>query len=66
MAGLLSIERHDEVAAQQLMLEHIGKVQNGIGETLAQQLQRDDDGDRDLRTRKPAMRRRRVPASACL
>ncbi|MBA2260564.1 MAG: FadR family transcriptional regulator [Acidobacteria bacterium] len=61
-----AIERHDEVAAQQLMLEHIGKVQNGIGETLAQQLQRDDDGERDLRTRKPAMRRRRVPASACL
>ena len=61
-----AIERHDEVAAQQLMLEHIGKVQTGIGETLAQQMQSGDDGDGDIRSRKPAVSRRRVPASACL
>ena len=61
-----AIERHDEDAAQQLMLEHIGKVQTGIGETLAQQMQSDDDGDGDMRSRKPAVSRRRVPASACL
>lgn len=61
-----AIERHDEVAAQQLMLEHIGHVQDGIGETLAQQLQSEDTGDGNHRDNKPAARRRRVPASACL
>ena len=61
-----AIERHDEVAAQQLMLEHIGHVQDGIGETLAQQLQSEETGDGNLRDNKPAVRRRRVPASACL
>lgn len=61
-----AIERHDEVAAQQLMLEHIGHVQDGIGETLAQQLQSEETGDGNLGDTKPAVRRRRVPASACL
>jgi len=33
-----AIEQHDEDAAHRLMLQHIGTVQDGIGETLAQQL----------------------------
>jgi GntR family transcriptional regulator, transcriptional repressor for pyruvate dehydrogenase complex len=61
-----AIERHDEDAAHQLMLEHIGHVQDGIGETLAQQLQDDKSTDGDIRPGKSAVRRRRVPASACL
>jgi hypothetical protein len=48
------------------MLEHIGHVQDGIGETLAQQLQDDKSRDGDIRPGKSAVRRRRVPASACL
>lgn len=37
-----AIERHDEDAAHRLMLEHIGQVQTGIGETLAKTLQGND------------------------
>ena len=33
-----AIEGHDEEAAHSLMLQHIGSVQEGIGETIAQQL----------------------------
>lgn len=33
-----AIARHDEAAAHQLMLDHIGQIQGGIGESLAQQL----------------------------
>jgi GntR family transcriptional repressor for pyruvate dehydrogenase complex len=40
-----AIERHDEDAAQQLMLQHIGHVQSGIGETLARHLQAGRNGD---------------------
>jgi DNA-binding FadR family transcriptional regulator len=61
-----AIERHDEVAAQQLMLDHIGRVQDGIGETIAQQLHSEDGGSSNHRSRKPPVRRRRVRASACL
>ena len=60
-----AIERHDEVAAHQLMLEHIGHVQDGIGETLAQQLHTEAPADASARRSKPAVRRR-VPTSACL
>lgn len=33
-----AIQRHDEDAAEQLMLQHIAQVQTGIGETLEKQL----------------------------
>jgi len=59
-----AIERHDEDAAHELMLEHIGQVQSGIGETLAQQLHNRGNGNGQLRPR-VASTRRRVPAIAC-
>jgi DNA-binding FadR family transcriptional regulator len=34
-----AVAAHDEEAAHRLMLEHIGQVQDGIGETIAQALQ---------------------------
>lgn len=60
-----AIERHDEDAAHQLMLQHIGHVQDGIGETLAQQLHSGGKGDGHFRTRKVSARPRRMTASAC-
>lgn len=39
---LEAIERHDENAAHTLMLNHIGQIQGGIGETLAKHLQGND------------------------
>lgn len=41
-AILKAIEARDEEAAHRLMLEHIGDVQAGIGETLKQTLERSD------------------------
>jgi DNA-binding FadR family transcriptional regulator len=38
-----AVAAHDEEAAHRLMLEHIGQVQDGIGETIAQALQIDAD-----------------------
>lgn len=51
-----AIERHDEDAAHRLMLEHIGEVQTGIGETLAQTLHGSGEGNGvpDPATRLPA------------
>jgi DNA-binding FadR family transcriptional regulator len=40
-----AISAHDEDAAHHLMLEHIGVVQDGIGETIAQALQIDTEGE---------------------
>lgn len=39
-----AIERHDEEAAYRLMVEHIGEVQEGIGQTIAATLSSDDEG----------------------
>ncbi|MBI4476880.1 MAG: FadR family transcriptional regulator [Acidobacteria bacterium] len=39
-----AIQRHDEEAAERLMLEHIGQIQGGIGESLARHLQVGGDG----------------------
>ena len=54
-----AVERNDEDAAHRLMLEHIGQVQEGIGETLAHALQ---DGKEAAPRRVPAASARRVPA----
>jgi GntR family transcriptional repressor for pyruvate dehydrogenase complex len=43
-----ALERHDEDAAHRLMMEHIGQVQTGIGETLAKTLRDSDDGQSTL------------------
>lgn len=40
-----AIERHDEEAAYDLMLQHISRVQHGIGETLLQALQHAKSGN---------------------
>ena len=40
-----AIERHDEDLAERLMLQHIQQVQEGIGESLAQQLMPDSTAD---------------------
>jgi DNA-binding FadR family transcriptional regulator len=48
-----AIERHDEAAAYQLMLAHIGEVQEGIGQTLAETLR----GDGDVRVISPVTRK---------
>jgi DNA-binding FadR family transcriptional regulator len=39
-----AIARHDEEAAERLMLQHIGQIQGGIGETLAQLQAKEGDG----------------------
>lgn len=41
-----AIEAHDEEAAHNLMLEHIGEVQAGIGETLKRTLERTENNGR--------------------
>jgi GntR family transcriptional repressor for pyruvate dehydrogenase complex len=61
-----AIQRHDEDAAERLMLEHITQVQGGIGETLAEQLHatatatatesRKHGADHDADTRNPETR----------
>lgn len=48
-----AIQRHDEEAAERLMLRHISQIQSGIGVTLAQQLQ--------MRARRNGARRARGP-----
>ncbi|MPY90021.1 MAG: FCD domain-containing protein [Luteitalea sp.] len=60
-----AIERHDEDAAYQLMLQHIGHVQEGIGETLAQQLRVAGNGGRRPSVRKAGARRAGRPRSVC-
>jgi GntR family transcriptional regulator, transcriptional repressor for pyruvate dehydrogenase complex len=67
-----AIERHDEDAAHQLMLQHIGTVQDGIGETLAQQLKGSAGANGDaaknlegLPRKKRASAVHAVPAGAC-
>jgi len=40
-----AIQRHDEEAAERLMLQHISQIQGGIGESLARHLQAEGDGD---------------------
>lgn len=60
-----AIERGDEEAAHQLMLQHIGHVQDGIGETLAQQIHSAGSGNGRLKPSKLSARRRASPASAC-
>lgn len=63
-AILEAVERGDEDAAEELMLQHIGRVQEGIGQKLAQEL---DEGnvDEQLRTPKAPSRRRRTAAAGC-
>lgn len=63
-----AIERHDEDAAHELMLQHIGRVQEGIAETIAQQLQ--GGGDlvteiSELPARAAPVRQRPAAAGAC-
>lgn len=60
-----AIERHDEETAHQLMLQHIGQVQDGIGESLAQQLHSGGKQNGQLPARKAPVRRRGVRSSAC-
>jgi DNA-binding FadR family transcriptional regulator len=63
-----AIERHDEEAAHELMRQHIGRVQEGIAATIAQQLQERgrlviESGE--LPGERAAVRQRRAAAAAC-
>lgn len=49
-----AIERHDEETAYRLMVEHIGEVQEGIGQTIAATLSTDDEGAGTTAAPKPA------------
>ena len=63
-----AIERHDEEAAHELMRQHIGRVQEGIAATIAQQLQERgrlviESGE--LPGQRAPVRQRRAAAAAC-
>lgn len=53
-----AIERHDEDTAHQLMLQHIGQIQSGIGESLAKHLRPGGSGTDQGAKRKSRRRTR--------
>lgn len=64
-----AIERHDENAAHELMLQHIRRVQEGIGQTISQQLQGGgklvDEAPKLPARRSSSMPTRKVSAGSC-